>query len=448
MKLSPFALLALVALTAPAFANVIVKSPTNGETVSSPAAFQATATTSTCSRGVGSMGVYIDNNLEYVVNGASLNTTLTLAAGNHNAVLQEWDNCGGATKTAVPITVVAATKTGVFVTSPANNATIVGSANFVATATTSCSKGVSAMGVYVNGDRIYVQNGAQINDPLNLPAGNDYVVVEEWDGCGGAATSPLTLIVKPLTPSGGSGSGSGPTPIPSTANTLTNLQKDAWLSWGQEAPLDNDCAAPCPGVAWSMNGGITWPSLSGDSTEFSLGGTTPYSDVLFYNQLLGTASTQGIPDSNHTLIPTLHNFVYSTDVYVSDASVTQALEFDVNMFLNGAGMTFGTECRLAGGNEWDIWDNVAAHWVPTGVACNMINQGWNHISLQVSRDNNYNLTFQAITLNGKTAVLNKTYAPFSVPDNWYGVVCGWQMDGNFAQNSFSTYLDNTTFTYW
>jgi hypothetical protein len=44
--------------------------------------------------------------------------------------------------------------------------------------------------------------------------------------------------------------------------------------------------------------------------------------------------------------------------------------------------------------------------------------------------------------------VNKTYGYFPVPSDWYGVVCDWQLDGDYAQRSFSTYLDNTTFTYW
>src|ERR1700744_1178568 len=111
MRFSAYCLLALVVSTAPAFANVIVTSPTNGETVSSPARFVATASTSTCSRGVASMGIYIDSELKYVVNGARLNTTLALPLGAHNAVLQEWDECGGATNTAIPVSVT--NKTGV-----------------------------------------------------------------------------------------------------------------------------------------------------------------------------------------------------------------------------------------------------------------------------------------------------------------------------------------------
>ncbi len=47
------------------------------------------------------MGVYVDDKLFYVVNSASLDTTLPLAAGKYNTVIEEWDRCGGATYTPV-----------------------------------------------------------------------------------------------------------------------------------------------------------------------------------------------------------------------------------------------------------------------------------------------------------------------------------------------------------
>lgn len=428
MKRLPHTLLVLVMLTAPAFANVTVSSPGNGATVTSPAKFVATASTTTCSRGVGSMGIYVDNQLEYVVNGTSVNTSLALSAGSHNAVVQEWDQCGGASKTAVPITV--ANNGGVHISWPANNSTVAPISGFVATATTGCAKGVSSMALFLDGQKKYGVNGASLNQQLNMAPGTHKVGVEEFDGCGGASNSAITVTV------------------PSGNHNFYNLQRDTWNSWGQETPLDQDCAAPCPGDTWSYQKGITSPALSGNATKFSVGGTKPYSDALFFNQLIGVASTQGVPDSNHSLIPTLHNYVFNTDVYVADASVTQALELDINMFYNGHGLTFGTECRIEGGYEWDVWDNGNAKWTPTGVPCHPVNQGWNHYTLVVSRDDNNNLTFQSIALNGVTAVINKTYAEWPVPQDWYGVVIDFQLDGNYAQNSFSAYLDNTMFTYW
>jgi hypothetical protein len=52
------------------------------------------------------MGIYTAPYvLAYSVNGDSLNTSLGLKPGAYNVVVQEWDNCGGATKTPIQITV-------------------------------------------------------------------------------------------------------------------------------------------------------------------------------------------------------------------------------------------------------------------------------------------------------------------------------------------------------
>ena len=98
--------LASLLIASPAFATVTVTSPANKSTVTSPVHYVATATASTCASGVASMGIYVNNTREYVVNGASLNTTLTLSAGTYNTVVQEWDKCGGSTTETIDITVV------------------------------------------------------------------------------------------------------------------------------------------------------------------------------------------------------------------------------------------------------------------------------------------------------------------------------------------------------
>ena len=86
MKSFYSAILILVTLATPAFASVTVSSPANGATVSSPVQYVATATTSTCSKGVASMGVYVNNQLIVVQNGTSLNKPVSLAPGKYNTV--------------------------------------------------------------------------------------------------------------------------------------------------------------------------------------------------------------------------------------------------------------------------------------------------------------------------------------------------------------------------
>ena len=156
------------------------------------------------------------------------------------------------------------------------------------------------------------------------------------------------------------------------------------------------------------------------------------------------SSSQGVTDPNRTIVPSLHNFSYDVYFYGSNLGAAQALEFDVNQFFNG--FIWGHECRIAGGNEWDIWDNVNAHWVPTGIACNPINNAWNHLTIQVQRTATNQLFYQSITLNGVTHAVNQYYNPGTAP-GWYGVTVNYQMDGNGAQAPYSVYLDNLTFSY-
>ena len=428
MKTVSRIIFAFIALATPALANVTVSSPSNGATIGSPVPYVATATTSTCSKGVASMGIYVNNQLVYVVNGASMNTHWTLAPGSYSTVVEEWDYCGGATYTTLAITV--SSQSGVYVTSPANNAQVTSPVNYVASSTAStCSKGVASTGVYVDNKLTYVAQGASLNTQLSLSQGSHSTVVEEWDYCGGAAYSTVNVTVT----SGGT--------------KLSNIQANqGWNSWGQLPPAYADCS-PCSGLSWSTKYGIKSPSKSGNATQFNTSGTTPYGVVLWYNPVIGQFSTEGLPDLNHTLIPSLHNFTYDTDFYVTNLAVTQVLEFDVSMYLDGIGMFFGTQCNHLGGGEWDVLDNVTQQWASTSASCNLTT-GWNHLTLQLQRESNNDLLYQSITLNGVTANINKTYAPFTVPSSWYGITVNYQMDGDYKQSANTTYLDNLSLTYW
>jgi len=424
--------LAFIFAAISAFAGVTITTPTNGSTVGSTVSFVASATTS-CSKGVGSMGIYpAPYQLAYVSNGAGLNASLPFNPGTYNVVVEEWDNCGGASTAGVSIT-VSSGQSGVYVTAPANNSTVSSSVSFAATSTSSCSLGVASMGIYTApGQLAYVVNGASLNTTLTLSPGTYNTTVEEWDKCGGAATAPVTIKVG------------------TAGNTFSNLHNQAgWTGYAQQPPTYADCdtCVPSgPGTTWAMYQGIKSPALSGNATQFNIGGNMAYSDVLWNNHLIGDFSSQDLPDTNHTLVPTLHSFTYDVYFYGSQLGNSQALEFDINQFFNGLGFTWGHECRIAGGNEWDIWDNVNMKWVPTGIACYPLQNQWNHLTIQAQRTSNNQLLYQTITFNGVTSTLNKTYAPFSAP-GWWGVTVNYQMDGNFAQWAYDVYVDKLNFTY-
>jgi len=291
------------------------------------------------------------------------------------------------------------------------------------------------MGIYTApGVLAYTGAGASLNANITLNPGTYQTTVQEWDNCGGSASTPVTITV---------GDGSG-------ESTFSSLQEQqGWTGYGLLAPSYNICNSCSPTgsqVSWSMTQNVSSPSMSGHASMMDIGGRTAYSDVLWNNHLIGNFSSQGLPDNNQTLVPTLHNFIYDVYFYIDDANVSQALEFDINQFVGGNSYIWGHECRIAGGNEWDIWDDPGQTWHPTGVACNPLSNAWNHLTIQVQRTSDDQLLFQSITLNGNTANIN--YYENPTPTDWYGITINYQQDGNYEQTAYSVWLDNLNFTYW
>jgi hypothetical protein len=279
---------------------------------------------------------------------------------------------------------------------------------------------------------------------VNIPG------VGSFPANGSTNVTPSATIIYTATAQGtGTAQASTTVTVQSPGTRLSNLQASSgWQSWGEYPPGYSICQYPCPGITWSMQQGIKSPSLSGHATQFNIGGTTPYGDVLWSNPLIGEGSTQGLPDSGHTLVPTLHNFTYDAYFYPTNLSVTQVLEFDISMYFDGLSLIWGNQCNILGGHVWDIWDNTGQQWVSSGVPCNPINNAWNHLTIQVQRESDNWLLFQSITLNGVTKTINKYYAPGSAPSSWWGVTVNYQMDGDVNQSSYDVFLDNFTLTYW
>ncbi|HKU28350.1 MAG TPA: Ig domain-containing protein [Candidatus Sulfotelmatobacter sp.] len=229
---------------------------------------------------------------------------------------------------------------------------------------------------------------------------------------------------------------------------FSNIQQaGGWAQFGQGPPDFVDCSpSPCNGITFGMQQGVNNPSKSGSATQFTIGGSTPYSDALWNNHVIGPFSSQGTFDGDGSIVPSVYNFTYDADFYGDNLGLAEALEFDINQFFNGMGFIYGHECRIAAGNQWAVWDDKDAKWVPTGVPCYPNSNSWNHVTLKVQRTSDNHLTYQSITLNGQTTTLNWTFDHGSA-SNWYGVVLNYQMDGNYQQDSYSTYLDNLTLTY-
>jgi hypothetical protein len=246
-------------------------------------------------------------------------------------------------------------------------------------------------------------------------------------------------------PNSNSDSGGSDTSGNETSNgtTFSDLQQSTW--WNGYALLPSSynicdtCTPSGPQATWGTTQGINSPALSsGGSMKFDIGGTMPFADILW-----NVKFTKHLPDES--MVPTLSNFTYDVWFYGTNLETSQALEFDINQFFDGMSFIWGHECRIAGGHEWDTWDNINMHWVKSGIPCNPVSNAWNHLVIQAQRTSDNRLLFKSITLNGKTNTLNRYDNPS--PTTWYGLTINYQMDGNYKQQPYSVYLDKLNFTY-
>jgi hypothetical protein len=263
--------------------------------------------------------------------------------------------------------------------------------------------------------------------------------------------APVAAPVPPAAPAPDPAPAPTPAPAPAPGTTMSNLhQQSGWQSYAELPPdyaLCTSCSASGPDVTWSMQQNVTSPSRTGNASNFSIGGQTAYSDVIWINHLIGDYSTQNLPDPNYSLTEATHNFTYDVYFYGTDLSKAEALEFDINQFVDGKSFVWGTQCRIANGNWWDISINGGQNWQPAANApCNPLENAWNHVTIQVQRTSDDQLLFQTITLNGQTYTLNYTEAPGS--SDWHGITINYQEDGNYAQQQYAVTVDNLNFTYW
>src|SRR6478735_9406067 len=66
--------------------------------------------------------------------------------------------------------------------------------SFASVTASSCSKGISAVGIYSADDALaYVSSGSKLDTTLNWKPGTYKTTVQEWDNCGG--TDKVQLII-------------------------------------------------------------------------------------------------------------------------------------------------------------------------------------------------------------------------------------------------------------
>jgi hypothetical protein len=186
------------------------------------------------------------------------------------------------------------------------------------------------------------------------------------------------------------------------------------------------------------------PSLSGNALEFDTT-YTYYGGERYYASFAEDTSSS--------------NFVYDGWVYLDGSSGSIAnLEMDINQVMpNGETVIFGFQCD--GWNRtWDYTENAGTptapvdHWVQSSAPCNVqtwAQNTWHHVQVSYSRDDDGNVTYESVWLDGNQQQINAT-VPSAFALGWAPTdLTNFQVDSVVPGSSSSTvYLDNLTISRW
>jgi hypothetical protein len=261
-------------------------------------------------------------------------------------------------------------------------------------------------------------------------------------GCGGGGSSAQFAASLPAhDPPAPTSPPPPPPPAPPAASapapsfSASSIQNNSGWKWCTKSTNGGVCASGRgKAVSW-MAQHQSQPSLSGSSAEFFIGGSTAYSNALWWNSL-GPNSQPG-------------KFSYDLWFYIDHADVAQALEFDVNQSFGGTRWIFGTECNFKDTHKWDVWDSGKNKWVPSSAPCHpFASKSWNHLVWSFERSGSQ-VHYISVTVNGTTMPVNLYLAAEKNKDlNGSDLNVAFQLDGDSHQQPYSVWLDRVSLNGW
>jgi len=300
----------------------------------------------------------------------------------------------------------------VTVTSPASGSTNASPVHFVASATS--THPVSSMMIYVDNKAVYTKYASSLDTYISMGGGSHYIAVKSWDSTGAISVKTFNI------------------------NVTTTSGTSAGRYWSVDQASGWQTCTACAGVV-GVPDAFSWfkqwvnsPSLDGNSMQFFIGGDTPYRNALWY---IGF----GLNSARH--------FAYDVYFYITNPGYSEALEFDINQYINGRKYIFGHQCSPKWSKTWDTWNQSTGHWESTGIACPVFPAyKWNHVVIEVERTTGNQLHYVAITYNGVKHYINRYRS--STGSSWNGVSIDFQMDGDYAQHDYSTWLEKLNISSW
>jgi hypothetical protein len=168
------------------------------------------------------------------------------------------------------------------------------------------------------------------------------------------------------------------------------------------------------------------PSLDGSAAKFTLAGKHAYSNELYWTPIGGGS------------YPT--HFNYDLWFYIDHGDRPQSLEFDVNQAFGGSRWTWGTQCDFNDSHRWNIWDPLGEVWKAIPIPCNHFpSNTWIHLVWTFERVGNQ-VHYMTLSVADQTYDVDTYY---TAQPNWTQeeIDIAFQMDGNYAQQPYTVWLD-------
>jgi hypothetical protein len=321
-----------------------VSSPAQNSTVSSPVTFKASSTDPT----VNNMQVWEGSTKYGEEAGGSLNQTYTMATGSHSVTVESVDSSNNILNfVVVDFTVSAAAS--VTVSSPAHNATVGTSVNFVASSSYS---GTNNIQVWEGSTKYGSENGTTLNQTYTMSPGAHSVTVEAV----GSSNNVLGMTIVSFTVSN------------PQAVTVT-------------APLQNSTETTSVNfIAGSTYSGTNNIQVWEGSTKY--GGESGTSLNQTYTLPAGSHSVivEAVGSSNNILGTTTVNFTVSQPV--SSINITSPAE---NATLTSTKVNFIATSTYAGTNNIQVWEGNTKYGVEDGTSLNQtytLSTGEHHVTIE------------------------------------------------------------------
>ena len=314
----------------------------------------------------------------------------------------------------------------VTVTSPANGATV--TAPVHVTASAKSSHPITTMRIYLDNVSVYRVAASQINTYISASVGSHSLVVQAWDSTGAVFKAPETIKVT----TGGTPTPS-PTPTPTPGTVFNEIQQ--WTGW-QTCGACGNTGGGGELATFSMIRGISYPTLSGSSAEFTIGGNFPYANAYWYFR--------------HTaLSKPFKSLRYEFDLYIPSGfqSAPQAIEFECQQRLNGYAYNFAWQADYPA-NQWRVFNFTLRRWEYSGIPLQHFSPGtWHHVVAEYHNDAVTHTTYHdALTVDGVRHPLSlKHAATTTTAGNEF--TNAFQLDLNGVPTAYKVFVDNMKITF-